>query len=78
MAAAAATAKKHPTDERNILPPGEGVGAVAAVGAGVDDALAGGPAAQAHVEEAAEGEAQQAGEYRCENANHARVEYTGV
>jgi len=36
--------------------------AVAAVGARLDYALALGPAAQAYVEEAAEGEAQQAGE----------------
>ena len=50
--------------------------AVAAVGARVDYALTLGPAAEADVQEAAEGEAEKAGEDCAEDTNHARVEYT--
>jgi len=46
------------------------------VGAGADDAFTRRPAAQAHVQKAAEGEAEKAGKDGSENANHARDEYT--
>jgi hypothetical protein len=63
MAAGTATAsEKNPTKERNVFPPRQGVFAVAAVGAGRDDAFALGEAGEEDVEEAAEGEAQQRGE----------------
>jgi tetratricopeptide (TPR) repeat protein len=54
------------------LPPGQCVIAMAAVRARAHNALALWPAAQAHVEKAAEGQAQQAGEDRSQDANHAR------
>lgn len=46
------------------------MGAVAAVGAGLDDALALGPAAEADIEEAAKGQARDAREDGSQNANH--------
>ncbi len=46
------------------------MGAVAAVGAGADDALAFGPAAQADVEKAAEGEAEKTREDCSQDSNH--------
>ena len=74
-AGAAAASEGDPTEERDVLPPGERAVAVAAVRAGADDALARGPAAQADVEKAAEGEAEQAGKDRSQDTNHVEVEY---
>jgi hypothetical protein len=59
VAGAAAAAQQNPTEEREILPPGQGVIAVAAVGARGDDALVFGKAYQHDVEKAAEGQAKQ-------------------
>jgi len=59
---AAAAAEGDPTEEGQVFPPGEGVIAVAAVGAGRDDAFALGEAGDEHVEEAAEGQTQEGGE----------------
>src|ERR1019366_3664426 len=69
---AAAATEDEPTEERHVLRPGERVGAVAAMGAGLDDALAVGPAAQAHVQKAAKGQSDKASEDRSRNANHFR------
>jgi len=58
LARAAAATKDDPTEDGQIFPPGEGVFAVAAVGAGCDDAFALGEAGEKDVEEAAEGQAE--------------------
>ena len=54
-AGAAAAAEENPTEERNVFPPRQDVFAVAAVGAGRDDAFALRKAREEDVEEAAEG-----------------------
>jgi len=54
-AGAAAAAEENPTKERNVFPPRQDVFAVAAVGAGRDDAFALRKAREEDVEEAAEG-----------------------
>lgn len=59
---AAAAAEDEPAQEGQVFPPGQGVGAAAAVGAGCGDAFAMGPAGDYDVEEAAEGEAEEGGE----------------
>ena len=43
-----------------------------------DDALACGPAGEAHVEEAAERQPHQRRKCCCEDENHVKDEYTGV
>jgi hypothetical protein len=62
LAGAAAAAEENPTEQGQVFPPGEGVFAVAAMGAWRDDAFAFRKTGEEDVEEAAEGEAQQRGE----------------
>lgn len=63
VALAAASAKYEPTQEGQVFPPGEGVVAVAAVGARGGEALFLGKADQEDVEEAAAGEPEEEGEH---------------
>jgi hypothetical protein len=58
--------------QRHVLPPGQRMAAMAAVGAGLDDALARRPAAKAVVQGAAAGQPQQARKDRSENPNRRR------
>ena len=76
VATAAAAAQGEPTEKRDVFPPGQRVGAMAAMGAWAYDALARRPAAQAHVQEAAEGQPKETRKDGSENANHTRDEYT--
>ncbi len=62
VAAAAAAAEEDPAEQGDVFEPGQGVGAVAAVGAGVGEAFVFGKAADDDVEEAAEAEAGEGGE----------------
>lgn len=59
VAVLATASQDEPTQEGSIFPPGERVFAIAAVRAGADDAFSIGPTAQADVEKAAKGEAQE-------------------
>ena len=70
-ARAAVSAKKDVAQEGDVLPPGQAALAGAAMGARAYDAFAGGPAGEAHVEETAEGQAEEAGNYGAENAHQA-------
>jgi len=63
-------AQGEPAQEREVLPPDEGAAATGAVRARLHDALALGPAAEAHVQEAAEGQPEQRRHCRAENADH--------
>ena len=64
---AAAPSEDDPAQEGQIFPPGEGVAAVAAVGARRYDAFVLRKPRQDDVEEAAEGQAQQGGENGSDN-----------
>jgi len=77
-AGAAAATQGKPANQRHVLPPRERSVALAAMGARFDHALARGPAAQAYIQKAAEGESEQARKDRSQNANHVVVEYIAI
>ncbi len=69
-AGTAAATEGEKAEKGDVFPPLEGAVAGTAVGVREDDALIGGPSAEAHVEEAAEGQAQQCGEDGSQDAEH--------
>ncbi len=71
-AGAAAAAQRKPAQDGHVLPPGQSTVAGAAVGTRLYDAFACGPACEADVEKAAEGEAPQRCQCGDKNAKHAR------
>ncbi len=61
VALAAAATEEEEAEEGDVFPPGEGVGAGAAVGGGESEVFGVGPAGAENVEEAAEGESEAGG-----------------